>query len=195
MRGIADARLIYSETSGCRGQKGRNNNRLILFADSSMFMAGCLHFTYTDNAQNEHSNAGCYILRRIGVSKRTIRIKRGEIYYADLSPVIGSEQGGTRPVMILQNDIGNYYSPTTVVAFITGRTGKNDIPTHKRIVCAGLPRASIILLEQLSTIDKSRIKKYIGCADERIMQEVDRALVISLGIQDFINWDNEQPFR
>lgn len=195
MRGIADARLIYSETSGCRGQKGRNNNRLILYAGSSLFMAGCLHFTYTDNAQNKHSNVGCYILRRIGLNKTMIRIKRGEIYYADLSPVIGSEQGGTRPVMILQNDIGNHYSPTTVVASITGRTGKNDIPTHTRIVCAGLPRASIILLEQLRTIDKSRIKKYIGCADERIMQEVDRALIISLGIQDFINHDNEQSFR
>lgn len=129
------------------------------------------------------------------MNKTMIRIKRGEIYYADLSPVIGSEQGGTRPVMILQNDIGNYYSPTTVVASITGRTGKNDVPTHTKIVCAGLPRTSIILLEQLRTIDKSRIKKYIGCADERVMQEVEKALVISLGIQDFINCDNEQSFN
>lgn len=129
------------------------------------------------------------------MSKETIRIKRGEIYYADLSPVIGSEQGGTRPVMILQNDTGNYYSPTTIVASITGRTDKNNIPTHTRIVCVGLPRASIILLEQLRTIDKSRIKKYVGYADERVMHEVDKALAISLGMEDFINRDNEHSFR
>lgn len=129
------------------------------------------------------------------MNKETIRIKRGEIYYADLSPVIGSEQGGTRPVMILQNDTGNYYSPTTIVASITGRTDKNNIPTHTRIVCVGLPRASIILLEQLRTIDKSRIKKYVGCADERVMHEVDKALAISLGMEDFINCDNEHSFR
>lgn len=129
------------------------------------------------------------------MNKKTIRIKRGEIYYADLSPVIGSEQGGIRPVMILQNDTGNYYSPTTIVASITGRTGKNDIPTHTKVTCVGLPRTSIILLEQLRTIDKFRIKKYVGCADERVMHEVDMALAISLGMEDFINHDNEHSFK
>ena len=158
-------------------------------------MTDCLHFTYMNNERNRHSNKVRYILRRIDLNKETIRIKRGEIYYADLSQVIGSEQGRTRPVMILQNDTGNYYSPTTIVASITGRTDKNDIPTHTRIVCVGLPRTSIILLEQLRTIDKSRIKKYVRCADERVMHEVDKALAISLGMEELINRDNEHSFR
>ena len=97
--------------------------------------------------------------------------------------------------MILQIDTGNYYSPTTIVASITDRIDKNYIPTHTRIVCVGLPRTSIILLEQLRTIDKSRIKKYVGCADERVMHEVDKALAISLGMEDFINCDNEHSFK
>lgn len=114
--------------------------------------------------------------------KTTIEIKRGEIYYADLSPVLGSEQGGIRPVSILQNDTGNQFSPTTIVAAITGRK-KAELPTHIFLLCKELPKSSIVLLEQIRTIDKSRIGAYIGKADEKLMQTVDRALAVSMGMK------------
>lgn len=119
------------------------------------------------------------------MNQTIVKIERGEIYYADLSPTTGSEQGGIRPVIILQNDTGNQYSPTTIVASITGRE-KKKIPTHTMIACAGLPKTSIILLEQLRTIDKSRIGDYVGKADENVMSEVDRALAVSVGIEHLI---------
>lgn len=109
-------------------------------------------------------------------------IKRGEIYYAELNPVQGSEQGKTRPVIILQNDVGNRYSSTTIVAAITGRKKKKHFPTHVPINIEGLNCASIILLEQIRTIDKHRICGYLGRADEKTMISVDRAIVISFGI-------------
>ncbi len=113
-----------------------------------------------------------------------IKIKRGDIYYADLSPVVGSEQGGVRPVVILQNDIGNKYSPTTIVAAITSQTNKSRMPTHVRIreEETALPKNSVVLLEQIRTIDKKRLQKKVGRFQGRLMNEIERALLISLGL-------------
>lgn len=110
-------------------------------------------------------------------------IKRGEIYYADLSPVLGSEQGGVRPVLVLQNDIGNKYSPTIIVSAITSRLYKAKLPTHISLDASlyGLNKHSIILLEQLRTIDKLRLREKIGELSPQKMKEVDNALLISLG--------------
>ena len=145
-------------------------------------------------------------------------IRRGDIYYADLSPVIGSEQGGLRPVLVIQNDIGNYYSETTIVAAITSRKGKNTMPTHvpifqndvgnkhsPTVICAAITsrmnkaklpthvelptrrcamiKDSVILLEQLRTIDKQRLKEKICHIDEELQQKVDEALMISLELR------------
>ena len=112
-------------------------------------------------------------------------IKRGDMYCADLRPVIGSEQGGVRPVIILQNDVGNKYSPTTIVAAITGRKNKAQIPTHIPIQSNALKRDSVILLEQIRTIDKSRLGEFIGQVDEDTMQCVDRAIAVSFGMNGF----------
>jgi mRNA interferase MazF len=113
-----------------------------------------------------------------------IQISRGDIYYADLSPVIGSEQGGIRPVLIIQNDVGNRYSPTVVVAAITSKIGsKKPLPTHITLNTKLLDKNSIVLLEQIRTIDKSRLGKYIGKLDEKYMKGIDRALLISVGIE------------
>lgn len=111
-------------------------------------------------------------------------IKRGEIYYADLSPVVGSEQGGVRPVLIVQNDIGNKYSPTVIAAAITSRKYKTDLPTHISLDAAGsgLSKDSIILLEQVRTIDKSRLKERMGSLSESAMNEVNHALSVSFGL-------------
>lgn len=109
-------------------------------------------------------------------------IKRREIYYADLSPVVGSEQGGNRPVLIIQNDVGNKHSPTTIVAAITSRKTKASLPTHVEIQTQGLAKDSVVLLEQIRTIDKSRLKEYIGELEFSAMQKVDRAIVTSFGI-------------
>ena len=109
---------------------------------------------------------------------------RGEIYYADLSPVKGSEQGGIRPVLIIQNDVGNKHSPTTIVACLTTKcTEKHRLPTHIQLnKSCGLPRDSMALLEQLRTIDKSRLSNKIGKLDEADMHKVERGLMISLGM-------------
>lgn len=111
-------------------------------------------------------------------------VKRGDIYYADLSPVIGSEQGGVRPVLVVQNDVGNRYSPTVIAAAITSQINKAKLPTHIEI-CAldyGLSRDSVVLLEQVRTIDKKRLKEKIGHLDGEMMAQVNTALEISLGI-------------
>ncbi len=112
-------------------------------------------------------------------------IKRGDMYYADLSPVIGSEQGGVRPVLIIQNDVGNKFSPTVIAAAITSQTSKNKLPTHINIDSKeyGLMKNSVILAEQIRTIDKSRLKEKIGQVDETIMGQVNNALGISFGLQ------------
>lgn len=113
-------------------------------------------------------------------------IRRGDIYFADLSPVVGSEQGGTRPVLILQNDIGNQYSPTTIVAAITSQIAKAKLPTHveMRVNDGGLDRDSVILLEQIRTIDKSRLMEKVATLNEDMMKKVNQAAEISLGLID-----------
>ncbi|HHX01656.1 MAG TPA: type II toxin-antitoxin system PemK/MazF family toxin [Firmicutes bacterium] len=113
-------------------------------------------------------------------------IRRGDIFYANLNPVIGSEQGGVRPVLILQNNIGNKYSPTTIIAAITSKIKKAKLPTHVELSAAefNLDKDSVILLEQLRTIDKRRLKEKIAHLDEEIMSEIDRAIMISLGLVD-----------
>lgn len=113
-------------------------------------------------------------------------IKRGDIYYADLSPVIGSEQGGVRPVLIVQNDIGNKYSPTVIAAAITSQINKAKLPTHIEISALeyGLMKDSVILLEQIRTIDKKRLREKIGHLDEELMEKVNEALSISFGLAD-----------
>ncbi len=110
-------------------------------------------------------------------------IKRGELFYANLSPVVGSEQGGLRPVLIVQNDIGNKYSPTVIVAAITSKINKAKIPTHIELSATtyGLEKDSVVLLEQIRTLDKSRLEKKIGTLDYKTMQNVNQALLISLG--------------
>ena len=110
-------------------------------------------------------------------------IKRSEVYYADLNPVRGSEQGGIRPVLILQNDIGNKHSPTTIVAAITSRQNKAKLPTHVDIQVEGLTKNSIVLLEQVRTVDKTRLTNYVGCLDDETMHKIDRAIVVSFGIK------------
>ena len=116
----------------------------------------------------------------------TVIIRRGDIYYADLSPVIGSEQGGIRPVLIVQNDIGNKYSPTVIAAAITSRTGKSKLPTHIEVYADkyGLARDSVILLEQIRTLDKKRLKEKMGHLDEDVMGQVNDAITVSFGLED-----------
>ncbi len=113
-----------------------------------------------------------------------ITVKRGDIYYADLSPVVGSEQGGLRPVLIIQNDVGNRYSPTVIAAAITSRMSKTRLPTHIDIFAdkAGLAKDSVILLEQIRTLDKRRLKEKMGHLDDDAMQRVDNAIAISFGL-------------
>lgn len=113
-------------------------------------------------------------------------VRRGDIFYANLNPVIGSEQGGLRPVLILQNDIGNTYSPTTIVAAITSRIKRAKLPTHIELKSNRyqLEKDSVILLEQLRTIDKQRLKERIGHLDEEIMAKVNIALEISLSLRE-----------
>ena len=110
-------------------------------------------------------------------------IKRGEVYYADLSPVVGSEQGGVRPIVILQNNVGNKYSPTVIVAAITSQLAKAKIPTHIELPASSyfLPKDSVVLLEQIRTIDKARLKEKITTIDGEKMEEINRAILISLG--------------
>jgi mRNA interferase MazF len=111
-------------------------------------------------------------------------IKRGDIFYADLSPVIGSEQGGLRPVLIVQNDVGNKYSPTVIAAAITSRMTKSKLPTHIDVLGehVGLSKDSVILLEQIRTLDKKRLKEKMGHLDDKVMSEVNEAITISFGL-------------
>ena len=113
-----------------------------------------------------------------------MNVRRGDIYYADLSPVVGSEQGGLRPVLIVQNDIGNRYSPTVIAAAITSRTTKNKLPTHIEVYADrnGLVRDSVILLEQIRTLDKTRLREKMGHLDEAAMTRVNEALGVSFGL-------------
>lgn len=114
-------------------------------------------------------------------------VKRGDILYADLSPVIGSEQGGVRPVVVVQNDIGNKYSPTIIIAAITSQINKAKLPTHVEVNADeyGIPRDSVILLEQIRTIDKKRLKEKVGHLNEELMRLVDDGIQISFGLLDY----------
>lgn len=112
-------------------------------------------------------------------------VRRGDIYYADLSPVVGSEQGGVRPVLIVQNDVGNRYSPTVIAAAITSQTGKARLPTHIEVhTDSGLAKSSIVLLEQIRTLDKRRLKDRMGHLDDETMTLVNDALSVSFGLAD-----------
>ncbi|MDD4773242.1 MAG: type II toxin-antitoxin system PemK/MazF family toxin [Eubacteriales bacterium] len=132
-------------------------------------------------------------------------ILRGDIYYADLSPVIGSEQGGLRPVLIVQNDVGNKYSPTVIAAAITSRLGKSRLPTHIEVPRAscklersdfGLAHDSVILLEQIRTIDKRRLKEKMGRLDNELMRRVNDAITISFGLTENSGYaENEETNR
>lgn len=117
------------------------------------------------------------------MENRQAEIKRGEIYYADLSPTVGSEQGGVRPVLVIQNDIGNKYSPTVIVCAITSKLSKAKIPTHIELESEkyNLPKDSVCLLEQIRTLDKQRLQQKVSCINETKMKEVERAILISLG--------------
>lgn len=113
-------------------------------------------------------------------------VKRGDIFYADLSPVVGSEQGGVRPVLVVQNDVGNKFSPTVIISAITSQINKAKLPTHIEITADeyGLAKDSVILLEQVRTIDKKRLKERIGRLDDELMERVDNALTVSFGLSD-----------
>lgn len=121
-------------------------------------------------------------------SVNDVIIKRGDIFYGDLSPVIGSEQGGIRPVLIVQNDIGNKYSPTVIVAAITSQINKAKLPTHVELNAEeyGITKDSVILLEQIRTIDKKRLKERVGHLSDDMMKKVDEALQISFGLAEYI---------
>lgn len=113
-------------------------------------------------------------------------VKRGDIYYADLSPVIGSEQGGIRPVLIIQNDVGNKYSPTVIAAAITSQINKAKMPTHIELSASeyGLYKDSVVLLEQIRTIDKKRLREKVAHLDKELMEDVNNALAVSFGIEN-----------
>ncbi len=112
-------------------------------------------------------------------------VRRGDIYFADLSPVVGSEQGGVRPVLIIQNDVGNKHSPTVICAAITSQMNKAKLPTHIALSCAiyALPKDSVVLLEQIRTIDKQRLREKLCHLDDGMMRRVDQSLCVSLGLR------------
>lgn len=116
-------------------------------------------------------------------------VKRGDIFFADLSPVVGSEQGGVRPVLIIQNDLGNHFAPTVIIGAITAKMAKPKLPTHVAITAkaTGIGRDSVILLEQIRTIDKSRLKEKVGEVEVQTMEKVNRALSISIGLSEDAN--------
>ena len=122
-------------------------------------------------------------------------VRRGDIFYADLSPVVGSEQGGLRPVLIIQNDVGNRYSPTVIAAAITSRMGKTKLPTHIDVYAdrVGLSKDSVILLEQIRTLDKRRLREKMGHLDEDVMAEVNNAIAVSFGLHEGIRRDEDSP--
>lgn len=113
-------------------------------------------------------------------------VKRGDIFYADLNPVVGSEQGGVRPVIVIQNNVGNKYSPTIIIAAITSQINKTRLPTHVEITAPhfGLPKDSVVLLEQIRTIDKKRLREKIGRFNDDMMEQIDEGLKISLGFNN-----------
>ncbi len=141
-----------------------------------------------DNVNIKENNIQKQDLKKIDPKQNRdkVTILRGDLFYADLSPVIGSEQGGVRPVVIIQNDIGNKFSPTTIVAAITSVKNKSSMPTHVNVGkdVGGLPKDSVILLEQIRTIDKKRLREKIGRMTDAKMKEIDKALGISVHLQE-----------
>ena len=130
-----------------------------------------------------HISLRYFLPRSVNCVDTTVR--RGDIYYADLSPVVGSEQGGVRPVLIVQNDTGNRYSPTVIAAAITSQTGKAKLPTHIDLPVeesCGLSRDSVVLLEQVRTLDKKRLRERMGRVDSAVMEKVDAAIAVSFGL-------------
>ena len=125
-----------------------------------------------------------------------VGVRRGDIFYADLSPVVGSEQGGLRPVLIIQNDVGNRYSPTVIAAAITSRMGKTKLPTHIDIYAdrVGLAKDSVILLEQIRTLDKRRLREKMGHLDDSVMEEVNNAIAVSFGLHEGIRRGEDTPY-
>lgn len=125
------------------------------------------------------------VMRKNFRSVNNVIVKRGDLFYADLSPVVGSEQGGIRPVLVIQNDVGNKYSPTVIAAAVTSQINKAKMPTHIEISAEtyGLVKDSVILMEQIRTIDKKRLKEKIGHADEELMQRVNKALSVSFALE------------
>ena len=126
-----------------------------------------------------------------------MEVKKGDLFFADLNPVVGSEQGGVRPIVIIQNDKGNKYSPTTVVATITSRQTKKPLPTHVEIkVGNGITKKSIVMLEQIRTIDKARLLEHIGTLEQEDVKRIDEALVISLSInKEEKKWQKEHIYQ
>lgn len=124
-------------------------------------------------------------------------VRRGDIFYADLSPVVGSEQGGLRPVLIIQNDVGNRYSPTVIAAAITSRMGKTKLPTHIDIYAdrVGLQKDSVILLEQIRTLDKRRLREKMGHLDDEVMEAVNNAIAVSFGLHEGVREPMQAPSR
>ncbi len=120
-------------------------------------------------------------------------VRRGDIFYADLSPVVGSEQGGLRPVLIIQNDVGNRYSPTVIAAAITSRMGKTKLPTHIDVYAdrVGLAKDSVILLEQIRTLDKRRLREKMGHLDDGVMEDVNNAIAVSFGLHEGVRRGEE----
>lgn len=133
---------------------------------------------------NKNGKGVIYPEERDGFIPMTV--KRGDIYYADLSPVVGSEQGGMRPVLIVQNDVGNKHSPTVIAAAITSKLGKTKLPTHIDINAdkVGLAKDSVVLLEQIRTIDKKRLGEKMGHLDAKMMGAVNNAITVSFGLSD-----------
>lgn len=159
----------------CQGKSGINTGK-----------HKTIDITRRQSAQNQAAG-----LLHMGGNNNMKEIKRGDLYYADLRPIIGSEQGGVRPVLIIQNDVGNHFSPTVIAASITSRQRKHRLPTHVFLPVSteGLQRNSIVLLEQVRTIDRTRLGDYIGKLDETAMEAVDAALAISIGIKEKAEMD------
>lgn len=125
------------------------------------------------------------------INKNYTDVQRGDIYYAELNPVIGSEQGGNRPVLIIQNDVGNHYSPTIIVAAITSQPKKHNMPTHVGVAQGyGFAEDSMVMLEQIRTLDKSRLERFVGRLDENVMRKIDAALGLSVGLSKQPSWNN-----
>jgi mRNA interferase MazF len=125
------------------------------------------------------------------MNQKNSDVQRGDIFYADLNPVVGSEQGGVRPVLVIQNDVGNKYSPTVIAAAITSQPKKHSMPTHVDVAQQyGFSEDSMVMLEQIRTIDKSRLDIFVGRLDKNVMKKIDEALEISVGLSKQPNWNN-----